>query len=390
MKALEMQLPFIDLAAQQSRIRAPLEKAILNVLDDGKYIMGPQVAQLEKELADFCGAKHCLSCANGTDALQLALMALGVKAGDAVFVPSFTFAATAEVVAITGASPVFVDIRPDTLTIDPAHLLRTIENVTEKSKLKPKAIIAVDLFGQPANYPLLRTIADDYGLKLVADSAQGCGCTLHDHHPIFWADATTFSFFPAKPLGCYGDGGAILVKDGELRERLTSLRVHGQATAKDIEANGFTHDPKYLNLRLGITGRLDTLQAAVLLEKLRIFGDEIELRNQVADRYTSGLDGRVAATPTVIEGGRSVWAQYTIEHSNRDGLAAHLKAHGIPTAIYYPVPLHRQPVYSGYPSGPGGLPVSDEKIRKVISLPMSPYLDSGIQDQIIGAVREFR
>lgn len=381
---------FIDILSQRRVIGPAIDAALLSVASSGQFIMGPEVHAFEKKLAEFGQAPFAVSCSNGTDALTLLMRAWGVGPGDAVFCPSFTFAATAEVVAITGASPVFVDIRPDTLTIDPAHLLRTIEDVIEKSELKPKAIIAVDLFGQPANYPLLRTIADDYGLKLVADSAQGCGCTLHDHHPIFWADATTFSFFPAKPLGCYGDGGAILVKDEELREHLTSLRVHGQATAKDIEANGFTHDPKYLNLRLGMTGRLDTLQAAVLLEKLKIFGDEIELRNQVADRYTSGLAGRVAATPTVIEGGRSVWAQYTIEHSNRDGLAAHLKAHGIPTAIYYPVPLHRQPVYSGYPSGPGGLPVSDEKILRVISLPMSPYLDSGIQDQIIGAVREFR
>lgn len=385
-----MLTPFIDIISQRRVIGPAIDAAILSVTRSGQFIMGPEVHAFETELARFGQAGIALSCSNGTDALTLLLRAWGIGPGDAVFCPSFTFAATAETIALTGASPVFVDIRPDTLTIDPVHLRASIEDVTRNPLLKPRAIIAVDLFGQPANYPILRAIADTHGLKLIADSAQGFGCTLHERHPIYWADATTISFFPAKPLGCYGDGGAILVKDDTLYDHLTSLRVHGQATARDIESSGFAHDPKYLNLRLGMTGRLDTIQAAVLLEKLRIFDTEIELRNRVSDRYTSGLAGAVAATPTVIEGGLSVWAQYTIEHRNRDALAAHLKSRGIPTAIYYPIPLHRQPAYAGYPIGPGGLPVSEAKADAVISLPMGPYLDDGIQDQIIGAIREFR
>lgn len=385
-----MLTPFIDILAQRRVIGPAIDAAILSVTRSGQFIMGPEVHAFEKELATFGQAGLALSCSNGTDALTLLMRAWGIGTGDAVFCPSFTFAATAETISLTGASPIFVDIRPDTLTIDPAHLLAAIEDVTRNSVLKPKAIIAVDLFGQPANYPILRSIADTFQLKLIADSAQGFGCTLHERHPIYWADATTISFFPAKPLGCYGDGGAVLVKNEELYDHLTSLRVHGQATARDIESRGFVHDPKYLNLRLGMTGRLDTIQAAVLLEKLKIFDTEIELRNRVADRYNSGLAGAVAATPTVIEGGRSVWAQYTIEHADRDALAAHLKSRDVPTAIYYPIPLHRQPAYARCWVGPGGLPVSEAKADTVLSLPMGPYLDDDIQDQIIAAIRDFR
>lgn len=385
-----MLTPFIDIVSQRREIGPAIDAAILSVTESGQFIMGPAVFAFEAELAKFGQAGFALSCSNGTDALTLLMRAWGIGPGDAVLCPSFTFASTAETVALTGASPVFVDILPDTLTIDPGHLVKTIEDLKRDASSKPKAIIAVDLFGQSANYPILRSIADTYDLKLVADSAQAFGCTLHERHPIYWADATTLSFFPAKPLGCYGDGGAILVKDEELHDHLTSLRVHGQATARDVENSGFAYDPKYLNLRLGITGRLDTIQAAVLLEKLKIFDKEIELRNHVADRYDRGLVGAAVKLHKVIEGGRSVWAQYTIEHSDRDALAAHLKSLSIPTAIYYPVPLHRQPAYAAYRSGPGGLPVSEAKARSVISLPMGPYLDAGIQDQIIGAVREFR
>lgn len=385
-----MLTPFIDIVSQRREIGPAIDAAILSVTESGQFIMGPAVFAFEAELAKFGQAGFALSCSNGTDALTLLMRAWGIGPGDAVLCPSFTFASTAETVALTGASPVFVDILPDTLTIDPGHLVKTIEDLKRDASSKPKAIIAVDLFGQPANYPILRSIADTYDLKLVADSAQAFGCTLHERHPIYWADATTLSFFPAKPLGCYGDGGAILVKDEELHDRLTSLRVHGQATARDVRNSGFAYDPKYLNLRLGITGRLDTIQAAVLLEKLKIFDKEIELRNRVADRYDRGLVGAAVKLHKVIEGGRSVWAQYTIEHAERDALAAHLKSLSIPTAIYYPVPLHRQPAYAAYRSGPGGLPVSEAKARSVISLPMGPYLDADVQDQIIGAVREFR
>ena len=384
-----MTIPFIDLLSQRRRIGATIDAALMEVAASGQYIMGPAVGEFEKALCDFGQAPHALSCSNGTDALVLLMMAWDVGPGDAVFCPAFTFAATAEVVALAGATPVFVDIRPDTWTIDPDHLRAAVEAVEREGVLKPRAIIAVDLFGQPADYPALSDITQKHGLKLIADSAQGFGCTLNGQHPIHWADATTLSFFPAKPLGAYGDGGAVLMKDEALMDHLVSLRVHGQATAADAAAQGFTHDPKYLNPRLGMNGRLDTLQAAVLLEKLKIFPDEIERRNRIAERYVQGLAGHVAATPVVIPGGRSVWAQFTVEHDDRDSLAAHLKAEGVPTAVYYPIPLHRQPAYRQHPVGPGGLAVTEAKAERVISLPMSAYLDEAVQDRVIAALAGF-
>lgn len=378
-------IPFIDLQAQRARLGQPLEDAILKVVRSGAYIMGPEIAQLEAELAAFGQAPHALSCASGTDALVLPLMAWGIGPGDAVFCPSFTFAATAEAAPLVGASPVFVDVLPDTYNLDPGKLEDAIEAVKAKGALTPKAIIAVDLFGQPADYPALFEIAQRHGLKLIADSAQGFGCTLNGHHPIHWADATTTSFFPAKPLGCYGDGGAVLSKDARLHDLLVSLRVHGQAVKSDLEGWTFDHDPKYLNMRVGTNSRMDTVQAAVLLQKLTIFADEIEARNRVAARYADGLAG-VVTTPQVIDGGVSVWAQYTVETDDRDGLAAALREQGIPTAVYYPMPLHRQPPYAGYPQ-PGGLPVTEEKAGRVISLPMHAYLEPDIQDRIIEAIR---
>ncbi|WP_312220066.1 DegT/DnrJ/EryC1/StrS aminotransferase family protein [Brevundimonas sp.] len=384
-----MTIPFIDLLSQRRRIGAIIDAALMEVAASGQYIMGPAVGAFEQALCDFGQAPHALSCSNGTDALVLLMMAWDVGPGDAVFCPAFTFAATAEVVALAGATPVFIDIRPDTWTIDPDHLRAAVEAVEREGVLKPRAVIAVDLFGQPADYLALSAITQKHGLKLIADSAQGFGCTLNGRHPIHWADATTLSFFPAKPLGAYGDGGAVLMKDEALMDHLISLRVHGQATAADAAAQGFAHDPKYLNPRLGMNGRLDTLQAAVLLEKLKIFPDEIERRNRVAERYVQGLAGHVAATPVVIPGGRSVWAQFTVEHDDRDALAAHLKAEGVPTAVYYPIPLHRQPAYRQHPVGPGGLAVTEAKAERVVSLPMSAYLDEAVQDRVIAAVAGF-
>ena len=375
-----MTIPFIDLLSQRRRIGATIDAALMEVAASGQYIMGPAVGAFEQALCDFGQAPHALSCSNGTDALVLLMMAWNVGPGDAVFCPAFTFAATAEVVALAGATPVFVDIRPDTWTMDPDHLRAAVAAVEREGVLKPRAVIAVDLFGQPADYPALSAITQKHGLKLIADSAQGFGCTLNGRHPIHWADATTLSFFPAKPLGAYGDGGAVLMKDEALMDHLVSLRVHGQATAADAAAQGFAHDPKYLNPRLGMNGRLDTLQAAVLLEKLKIFPDEIERRNRIAERYVQGLAGHVAATPAVIPGGRSVWAQFTVEHDHRDALAAHLKTQGVPTAVYYPIPLHRQPAYRQHPIGPGGLAVTEAKAERVVSLPMSAYLDEAVQD----------
>lgn len=383
-----MPIAFIDLAAQQRRIRPALDAAIARVLDHGAYLFGPEVTTFEKQMAEFAGVGRVLSCANGTDALSLPLMAWEIGPGDAVFCPSFTFAATAEIVPWSGAEPVFVDILPDTYNMDPASLEAAIAAVKAEGRLAPKVVIAVDLFGQPADYPAIRAICDREGLKLISDSAQGFGCTLNGQSPLHWADALTTSFFPAKPLGCYGDGGAVAVKDDRLYDLIDSIRVHGRAVKSDIEGRAFEHDPKYLNTRIGMNSRLDSIQAAVLIEKLKLFAEEIELRNQVADRYAQGLAGHVQQVPTVIEGGVSTWAQYVIEHADRDGLAAHLKTQGVPTAVYYPIPLHQQAPYAGYPA-PGGLAVTCAKAEVVLALPMHPYLERDVQDQIIAAIASY-
>ena len=380
-------IPFIDLAAQQARIKPALDAAIARVLAHGAYVMGPEVRDLEGRLAAFTGAARALTCANGTDALALPLMAWEIGPGEAVFCPSFTFAATPEVIPWTGATPVFVDILGDTFALDPDHLEASILATVAAGRLRPAAVIAVDLFGQPADYPRLAAICRRHGLKLIADSAQGLGCTLEGRHPIHWADVATTSFFPAKPLGCYGDGGAVLTSDQALWDRMDSLRVHGKAVAGDPALDG--HDPKYLNARVGMNSRLDTLQAAILIEKLTIFEDEIVRRQAVADRYAEGLADVCLSVPAVIEGGVSTWAQYVIEHRDRDGLAAHLKAAGIPSAAYYPVPMHLQAPYAGFPRGPGGLPVSEAKAATVLALPMHPYLTPDVQDRIIDAIRGF-
>jgi dTDP-4-amino-4,6-dideoxygalactose transaminase len=380
-----MSLAFIDLAAQQARLKPAIDAAIQKVLVHGAYVMGPEVVAFEKALADFGGIGRGLSCANGTDALVLPLSAWDIGPGDAVFCPSFTFAATAEIVPWTGAVPVFVDILPDTYNLDPARLEAAIQAIKTDGKLVPKVVIAVDLFGQPADYPAIRAVCDRHGLKLIADSAQGFGCTLHGQQPLHWADAATTSFFPAKPLGAYGDGGAVLTKSDLDWERMDSFRVHGKAVKSDIEGKTFDHDPKYLNMRIGRNSRLDTLQAAILLEKISIFAEEIEARNRVADRYAAGLAGHVLSTPKVIEGGVSTWAQYSIEHADRDGLAAALRRQGVPTAVYYPIPMHQQGPYKDFPQ-PGGLPVTEAKAQTVISLPMHPYLSQSDQDRIIAAI----
>jgi len=384
-----MSMSFIDLAAQQRRIRAKIDAAIAAVLDSGAYVMGPQVREFEAKLAAFGQAKLALSCANGTDAIALPLMAWGVGPGDAVFCPSFTFAATPEVVPWVGATPVFVDVLPDTFNLDPAKLEAAIAGVKAQGQLTPKVVIAVDLFGQPADYPAIKAICDREGLKLVSDSAQGFGCTLDGKHPLHWADVATTSFFPAKPLGCYGDGGAVLTNDQDLWDLMDSFRVHGKAVAPDLVGRTFDHDTKYLNTRIGMNSRLDTIQAAILIEKLAIFQEEIDLRQVVANRYAEGLKGAVIATPKVIDGGVSVWAQYVIEHDNRDGLAAHLKTQGVPTAVYYPVPMHVQAPYADFPRGAGGLPVTEAKAETVLALPMHPYLAEGDQQRIIDSIRAF-
>lgn len=384
-----MSIPFIDLQAQRLRLNGRIEAAVMAAVEGGAWVMGPQVRQFEEALAAFGGAKHALGCANGTDALALPLMAWGVGRGDAVFVPSFTFAATAEIVPWFDAEPVFVDVEPDTYNMDPVKLRAAVEAIRAEGRLTPRVVIAVDLFGQPADYPAIRAVCDAFGLKLISDSAQGFGCTLGGDHPLKWADITTTSFFPAKPLGCYGDGGAVLTDDDDLAQLIDSIRVHGKAVARDLEGRTFDHDPKYLNMRIGLNSRLDTIQAAVLLEKLAVFGEEIEARNRIAARYNDLLRPHVAKVPDTPEGNVSNWAQYTIEHDDRDALAAHLKSEGVPTAVYYPIPLHLQLAYEAFPRGAGGLPVTERIKDRVISLPMHADLDEATQDRIVAAVAGF-
>ncbi|HCK84725.1 MAG TPA: aminotransferase DegT [Hyphomonadaceae bacterium] len=371
-----MMLPFIDLASQRARIAGKIDAALARVLAHGQYINGPEVRAFEGQLAQFCGAKHTLANANGTDALALPLMAWGVGRSDAIFCPAFTFAATAEVAPWVDATPVFVDVLPDTYNMDPASLEAAIAGVKREGKLNPKAVIAVDLFGQPADYPKIAEICRREGLKLIADSAQGFGCTLDGKHPMHWADVTTTSFFPAKPLGCYGDGGATLTNNDEDLAAMRSFAVHGAGS------------DKYDNIRIGMNSRLDTMQAAILIEKLAIFADEIRERNVVADRYRQMLPNQVK-TPRVVAGGVSTWAQYTIEIEDPDGLAAHLRNDGIPTARYYPKPLHQQSAYRAFPVGAGGMKVSDDIAGRVISLPMHAYLDEATQARIAESVRGF-
>jgi len=367
---------FIDLAAQQARIKPRLDAAIQRVLAHGAYIMGPEVAQLEAALSIFCGARHAIGCASGTDALMLCLMAKGVGPGDAVFCPSFTFAATAEVVALLGATPYFVDVLEDTFNMDPASLKRGLAEAGS-SGLKPVGVIAVDLFGQPADYRAIEPIAAEAGLWLMGDAAQSFGASYDGRRLGTFGQMTTTSFFPAKPLGAYGDGGAIFTEDDELAAVLRSLIVHGQGA------------DKYDNVRIGITGRLDTLQAAVLIEKLTIFEDEIAARNRIADAYAEGLRD-VAIVPTVPQGCVSTWAQYTIRApgKERGAVLAALKDKGVPTAVYYPKPLHRQTAYKAFPVAGNGLPVSDRIAQDVFSLPMHAYLEADEQAYIIKSVRE--
>ncbi|HTI80181.1 MAG TPA: DegT/DnrJ/EryC1/StrS aminotransferase family protein [Acetobacteraceae bacterium] len=369
-------IPFIDLAAQRRRLGDAMDQAVLRVVHHGAYIMGPEVATLEEQLSGFCGARHVISCASGTDALALVIMAKGVQPGDAIMCPSFTFAATAEVVAWVGATPVFVDSLPDSFNMDPASLRQAIATA-KGAGLRPVGVIPVDLFGQAADYDALLPICDAEGIWVLCDAAQSFGATYKGRGIGTIGLATTTSFFPAKPLGCYGDGGAVFTNDDELAAIMRSLRVHGQGT------------DKYDNVRIGINGRLDTIQAAVLIEKLKVFTDEITVRERIAQRYNAAL-ADVAVVPEVAPGLTSVWAQYTIRlpSGTRDVVAAALKAQGIPTAIHYAKPVHQQVAYRHYPVAGNGLPVAERLAGEVLSLPMHPYLDSALQDRIVEAVRD--
>ena len=368
-------IPFIDVAAQRRRLGAAIDDAVTRVLNHCQFILGPEVRTFESDLAAFCGARHVVTCASGTDALVLALRAMGVGAGDAVLCPSFTFCATAEVAALVGATPVFVDVDAKTFNIDANGIAGAVETARQAG-LNPKAIIPVDLFGLPADHAAIRAAAAAANLLVLDDAAQSFGATCDNRRLGTFGLCTATSFFPAKPLGCYGDGGAVMTDDDGLADVMRSLRVHGQGS------------DKYDNVRIGLASRLDTMQAAILIEKLKIFPDEIDARNAIARRYNEGLSD-VAIVPAVPPGMTSVWAQYTIrvQGRRRDALAAELKAERIPTAIYYPIPLHRQQAYKQYPVGKGGVAVSDQLADEVISLPMHAYLDASTQDRIIDATR---
>ncbi|WP_309083689.1 DegT/DnrJ/EryC1/StrS aminotransferase family protein [Chelativorans sp.] len=367
-------MQFIDLGAQRERIQDRLERRLAKVLAEGRYILGPEVAEFEEKMADYLGVKHAVACANGTDALLIPLMAGGIGPGDAVFVPSFTFAATAEVVALAGASPVFVDVNADTYNIDLASLEAAIAAVREEGKLAPKAVIPVDLFGLAADYAGICSVAAREGLFVIEDAAQAVGGSSGNTMCGAFGDVAGTSFYPAKPLGCYGDGGAMFTNDGELAEILRSIAFHGKGKSQ------------YDNVRVGLNSRLDTIQAAVLLEKLAILPEEMEARQQVAARYNDGLSD-VVKVPAVPAGNRSAWAQYAIETPARDAVRARLKEEGIPSVVYYEKPLHVQEAYAAYPRTPEGLPVSESLPDRILCLPMHPYLSEADQDRIVSVIR---
>jgi dTDP-4-amino-4,6-dideoxygalactose transaminase len=369
-----MSLPFVDLKAQYRLLKSDIDGRIQRVLDSGSFILGPEVAELEGELARWAGVKHAIGVANGTDALQIALMVEGIGPGDAVFLPSFTYAATAEAAVLVGATPVFVDVDAGTFNVDPDDLDARIAAVAKAGKLRPKALIAVDLFGQAADYKRLAPLMERHGLRLVADAAQSFGGKLDGKAVGALAPITTTSFYPSKPLGCYGDGGAILTDDPAKAELVRSIRFHGTNTAD-----------RYDMARIGMNSRLDTIQAAVLLAKLKVFARELETRERVARLYDSRL-GNLVAIPARAPNATSSWAQYTIQVDNRDQVAAKLKAAGIPTAVYYQRPLHLQTAYRGHGQGAGSLPVSEAVANRVLSLPIHGYLDDATAQRVCDAV----
>ena len=369
----QKRMDFIDLKSQQQQISAALAENIQRVLAHGQYVMGPEVQELETRLAAYVGVKHAISCSSGTDALLMSLMAYGVGPGDAVFTTPFTFIATAEVIQLLGATPVFVDIDPKTFNLDPEALAEAVSRLGQHpgtAHLRPKGIIPVDLFGQPADYDRIHTIAQGHGLFVLEDAAQSFGATYKGRRAGALSEVAATSFFPAKPLGCYGDGGAVFTDDDDLAEVLSSIRVHGQGKHK------------YEHVRIGLTGRLDTLQAAVLLAKLDIFDQEVTARQRVAQRYSAALNPLVEV-PFVDPACTSVWAQYSVLSESRELLQQKLQAAQIPTAIYYPLPLHLQRAFAHLGYKPGDFPVSESASRRIFSLPMHPYLGPADQERII-------
>ena len=368
-------MDFIDLKTQQQRIKEKIYKRIQNVLDHGKYIMGPEVIDLENQLAKYVGVDHCITCSSGTDALLIPLMAKNIGIGDAIITTPFTYIATAEVISLLGATPVFCDIYPDTFNIDPDKLQISYDSAL-KMNLNPKAIIPVDLFGLPSRYRIIKDFADKFGLFVLEDGAQGFGGEIRSQKVGSFGDAATTSFFPAKPLGCYGDGGAIFTNDQDLAEKMKSIRVHGSGL------------DKYDNVRIGINGRLDTIQAAILLEKLSIFPEEVIKRNEIAKYYKNNLPSNLSA-PFIPSGYYSSWAQFSIianSNQERDLFLDHLKEKNIPTGVYYSVPLHLQKVFNNLNNKIGDFPVAEKIAKTIFSIPMHPYLKKSQQDEILEAL----
>ena len=374
-KELKPAIPaFIDLAAQREHLGDSVEHAISKILQHGRFILGPEVTELERQLEAFCGARHCVSCANGTDALLLALMAEGIGVGDAVFVPAFTFVATVEVAILSGAVPVFVDVRRDSFNMDADSLDAAIGEAKRRG-LRPRCVIAVDLYGQPADYAAIGAVADRHGLLLIADAAQSFGASLNGKKVGTLAAYTGTSFYPSKPLGGYGDGGAVFTDDDARATRLRAIRNHGRGPDRP--------DTEYV----GVNSRLDSIQAAILIEKLRLFPSEIQARQERADRYNQGL-ATVAEVPRLTQRTTSVWAQYTIKAEGRDALAEACREAGVPTAIHYASALNCLPPYRQVLTAPGGVPQAEWLAERVISLPMHPYLAADAQDFIIATVRQ--
>ena len=369
-------MKFVDLGAQFRALEDDIRDAIERVLQHGQFIMGPEVHALEDELADYCGVAHAITAASGTDALLMALMAYEVGPGDAVIAPPFTFVATAEVIQLLGATPVFVDVEEDSFNIDPEQLAATIERIQRRGKLRLRGVIPVDLFGLPANYDAITPLAEDNGLFVLADAAQSFGGAFNGKKTGALGDIAATSFFPAKPLGCYGDGGAVFTDDDNLAELARSIRVHGMG------AN------RYDNVRTGITGRLDTIQAAILSCKLKVFDNELATRQRLADTYASALKG-IVKTPRIPQGSQSAWAQYTVRAPahQRDKIRTHLKTQNIPTALYYPRPLHLQPTFNQADTAGIKMPTAEKLAHEVFSLPIHPYLSEDEQMKVIEAVK---
>lgn len=368
-------MQFIDLKTQYGRLKSDIDARIAGVLEAQAFIQGPEVRELEAALAAFSGAERVVTCANGTDALQLALMALGIGPGDAVFVPSFTYTATAEVILLLGARPVFVDSNPDTFNIDFDSVEAAVTRTREAGVLRPAALLTVDLFGLPVDYDRARALADKHGMVFISDAAQGFGASFNGRRVgSGMADVTTTSFFPAKPLGCYGDGGAVFTDDEDIADAIRSICLHGKG------------QEKYDVVRVGVNSRLDTLQAAILLPKLAIFADELEKRHWAAQRYIDRLKDHVATPVAATGDDRNAWAQFTIKVDDRDGVQSRLKALGVPSNVYYPRPMHLQPAYLEHGDGVGSLPVAERLSTTVLSLPMHPYLSENDIDDVCDAL----